>query len=224
MNLRVGQRLKSLFWDNEYDINVYEQVKFVEAYKDYTPPFPLIPELRSSLRVIPPKFLMGLNRIVLTNTGALPRRRRRAKTYSRKRTVRIPDAIGLYHPAWNGEAPYIEIFVNKAVIMGATRYYSQHLTILALSSVLFHEIGHHIHFTKYPEQGEWERIAEKHQKKYTKRLLWRQSFRHPVALASFLTDVDLFSRLWKRRNELAYSLVEFRKVLKKKRLSKRKRR
>ncbi|MCC6794867.1 MAG: hypothetical protein IT366_07085 [Candidatus Hydrogenedentes bacterium] len=219
----IVQALKNLFWDSDYDVDVYDRVKFVEAYKSYMPPFSLVPELRPSLRVVPPKFLRGLNRIVLTNTAALSRRRRRERTYSRKRAVRISDVRGLYHPAWNGEEPHIELFVDKLVVKSGSRYYKRHISILSLSSVLFHEIGHHIHYTKHPEQGEWERIAEKHQKRFNKRLLLRQSFRHPVALASLISDVGLIARTWNARHELRESFRLYRKLREKKRLAKKKR-
>ena len=148
---------------------------FVSAYKDFTPPFDIEASLRSALRVVPAKYVVGLDRVVLADAAGLPRWRRRAKTYSRKRTVRIPEACGLYHQATRDRRAYIEIFVDNQVTLGrGFRRLQRELGALMLASTLFHEIGHHIHFTKHPEQGEPERIAEKYQMRFTKRYSWRR--------------------------------------------------
>jgi len=148
----------------------------ISAYKCFKPPFDIEATLRGALRVVPAKYVVGLDRVVLADATGLPRGRRRAKTYSRKRTVRIPEALGLYHQATRDRRAYIEIFVDNQVASGEGFGRLLHeLDALMLASTLFHEIGHHIHFTKHPEQGEPERIAEKYQFQFTKRYSWRRA-------------------------------------------------
>ncbi len=175
-------------------------MKFVEAYRDYTPPFPLVPKLRSALRVVPAKNLAGLNRIVLTNIGALPRRRRRAKTRSGNL---LPVVFGLYHPTDSTEQPHIEIFVDNHFKGKSPKLYlARHLSAFFIAGTMFHEVGHHIHYTKWPEQGDIERVAEKYQWVYTRRLFFRWLHLHAVALLSVLLNVRLWPKLWAGRKKL----------------------
>jgi hypothetical protein len=108
------------------------------------------------------KYLTGLKEIVLTNSSGLSRNRRRAVTKSRKRKVRQAEARGLYHPAWQGKGAWIEIFVDNTL-----KDWEKGLWLWIpfiregrIGDVLFHELGHHIHFTTRPEHREREDVAD----------------------------------------------------------------
>jgi hypothetical protein len=133
----------------------------IECYSDYSPPFDVKAIVVRMLESVPSKYLLGLDEVVLTNSGNLPRARRRAVTKSRKKKVRIVRALGLYHAAWRGSSAWIEIFVDNIL---ATRrgwwFRWQFLREGLIGDVLFHEIGHHIHATARPEFREREDVAD----------------------------------------------------------------
>lgn len=68
---------------------------------------------------------------------------------------------GLYHPAWRGEPAWIELFVDT-VVESTPRPLLRlpPWRDLEVASVLFHELGHHIHDTHDPEHREPEVVAE----------------------------------------------------------------
>ncbi|MGA8088207.1 MAG: hypothetical protein WCA10_12930 [Terracidiphilus sp.] len=134
----------------------------VEAYTEYIPPFDVRSVVERMLVSVPQQYLIGLSEIVLTSSSALPRRRRRGVTKSRTRKVRIVEARGLYHPAWNGSQPWIEIFVDNA-LRGWEKGWWLKLCFIRqgrIGNVLFHEIGHYIHYTVRPEYREKEDVAD----------------------------------------------------------------
>src|SRR5271157_4120830 len=79
-----------------------QRPKVITYFSGYTPPFDVVPIVERMLASVPPKYLIGLSQIVLTNSSGLSRKLRRSVTKARKRKVRIVEAGGLYHPAWNG--------------------------------------------------------------------------------------------------------------------------
>jgi hypothetical protein len=137
-------------------------VRITTSYHEYTPPFAVEPIVRRMLDSVPDKYLSGLNEVALTNTSGMSRERRRAVTKSRKRKVRMLDARGLYHPAWNNRPAWIEIFVDN-ILRGWEKGLWLYIPFMregGLAEVLFHEIGHHIHYTTRPEHKEREDVAD----------------------------------------------------------------
>jgi hypothetical protein len=131
------------------------------SFSEYAPPFDVVLAAQRMLDSVPANYLVRLSEIVLTNASALPRDRRRRNTRSRKRKVRIGDARGLYHPAWNREPAWIEVFVDNTLRgWGRTFLRIPWIREQQLGEVLFHEIGHHIHFTVRPEYREREDVAD----------------------------------------------------------------
>jgi hypothetical protein len=134
----------------------------ITAFSGYEPSFNVVVMLQRIVDSVPEKYLQGLIEIVLTNTGALSRDRRRSVTKARGRKVRIKEARGLYHPASQQRGAWIEIFVDRTLDgwgdrwLGRTRWVRE----AEFSDVLFHEIGHHIHFTVRPEYREKEDVAD----------------------------------------------------------------
>jgi len=135
--------------------------RVVERYSSYTPPFDVKPLVERMIESVPPKYLVGLKEVILTNTADLPRKFRKGVTKSRGKRFRMAEARGLYHPPRNNGPAWIEIFVDNAL----TGWRKGHLwwlfpRDLNLQDVLFHEIGHHIHFTVQPEHREREDVAD----------------------------------------------------------------
>lgn len=136
--------------------------RVIADFSGYTPPFDPVPIIERMLASVPTKYLVGLKEVVLTNASDLTRKRRRAVTKSRKRKVRIVEARGLYHQAWQGKQAWIEIFVDNS-LRGWEQGFWLKIPVIRegrLSEVLFHEIGHHIHFTACPEHREKEDVAD----------------------------------------------------------------
>ncbi len=143
-----------------------KQVEIVEVYNGYAPPFPLVPVVEKALRIVPHKYLAGLDRIVLLNADGLSRARRRSRTKSRGKDVRINEARGLYHQPWAGSRGYVELFVDRIITRKETTFSARMSTSMAISSVLFHELGHHIHLTKHRENGQEETVADRYRAKF----------------------------------------------------------
>jgi len=128
----------------------------------YEPPINVARIAEEMLDSVPPKFLNGLAEVVLTNTAGLPRKLRRSVTKSRGRKVRKASSLGLYHPAWNNHQAWIQIYVDNTLKYWAEWFwfFLPIVRRMAVAGVLFHEIGHHIHFTTRPEHREREDVAD----------------------------------------------------------------
>jgi hypothetical protein len=114
------------------------------------------------LRSVPEKYLVGLSEVVLTNTAGLPRKMRLAMTLSRGKKVRQASALGLYHQAWKNRPAWIQLYVDN-ILRGWEGGFWLRLRFLRegfISDVLFHEIGHHIHYAIRPEHREREDVAD----------------------------------------------------------------
>jgi hypothetical protein len=131
------------------------------------------------LSSVPPEHMVGLAQIVLTNSGALTGQRKRSWTRRLGRKVRHVDAAGLYHQAWKGQPAWIELFVDQVAIgMPALLLRVRLLRSMVFGTVLFHEIGHHIHRVMRPEHREREHVADDWAMRLGRIHIRR---RHPVA-------------------------------------------
>jgi len=171
-----------------------QRPEVIVSYREYTPPFHVVPIVERMLASVPPKYLIGLMEVVLTNTSDLSRKRRRSVTKARKHKVRIVEARGLYHPAWNGNRAWIEIFVDNTLKNWekgwwlSFRFYRETL----LGDVLFHEIGHHIHATIKPEFREGEDVADGWKLRLVRQY---NRFRHPWLFAFLFPFQPLINML-----------------------------
>lgn len=107
---------------------------------------------------VPPMYLVGLSRIVLRDKGALNRRERRWRRARRKKGKVI---LGCYYRATANREARIEIFVDEI----CNKWPMILLRIPTLrdvfvGSVLFHEIGHHIHRHVLHGHGDPEAAAK----------------------------------------------------------------
>lgn len=111
---------------------------------------------------VPKDYLAGLDAVVLSNAGGLSRQRRNRTIKARQRKVRLNATSGLYHPPSNGNRAWIEIFVDNT-LRGWEKGWWLRVPFVRegkLSDVLFHEIGHHIHYAVRPEHREKEDVAD----------------------------------------------------------------
>jgi hypothetical protein len=157
-------------------------VQIIEVYRDYEPPLNVMAITQRLMKYVPPQYLHGLDRIVLTNSAALPRKLRRGKIGSRKRKLKIDEIGGQYHPKTNNRPAWIDIFVDNL------RPYEErafriipYIRDFTLAEVLYHEIGHHIHYTLRREHRERENVAEEWGQRLTNHYIGKK-YRHLVLL------------------------------------------
>ncbi len=138
---------------------VNQRVKVVEAYVDYAPALNYRGMVERLLATVPEKYLNGLDSVVLCNMSGLPQRAKRGTIPRRKRRVKRAHAAGLYHPAWRGQKPWIQLFVDQIPLPARPLRWIHPLCDLLLGSVFYHELGHHAH-TLRPEFQEKEDVAD----------------------------------------------------------------
>ena len=137
------------------------QIRIVESYQGYQPPFDVAKVVRRLLQTVLQKYLRGLDCVVLMNEASLPRKERVGKVRSRKRKLDQSRIAGRYHPQWHGSRPWIEIRVDKTLA-----HYPRAILwfppgrALCLGGVLYHELGHHVHYFIRPEYKEKEDVAD----------------------------------------------------------------
>jgi len=136
-----------------------ERVKIVEAYVDYTPALNYGRTVKRLIATVPAKYLNGLDSVVLCNMSGVPQRDKRGTIRRRRRRVRRAHAAGLYHPAWRGQKPWVQIFVDQIPLLPRPLRWINPLCDLVFGSVLYHELGHHAH-TLRPEFKEKEDVAD----------------------------------------------------------------
>src|SRR4051794_28782898 len=117
-----------------------------EAYRGYVPPGYVIRTVARLLGSTPEKYLLGLDCVVLTNLAGQPRRYRLGKLSQRGRKVSRDQVAGLYHPAWRGNRPWIELYIDKILVKSQALWIPL-LRDFMLGNVLYHELGHHIHYS-----------------------------------------------------------------------------
>jgi len=167
--------------------------KVVAHFDGYKPPFDPVPIIERMLESVPPKYLVGLSEVVLTNSTGLSRKMRRSVTKARGRKVRVVEARGLYRQAWQGKPAWIQIFVDNS-LKGWEKGWWLKLGFqrdVLLGNVLFHEVGHHIHYTTRPEFREKEDVADSWMRKLKRDYLRRRY----AWLTPFIPLVRLMAQL-----------------------------
>jgi len=136
--------------------------RVVARYSGFEPRFDVVTLVEQMIATVPSNYLVGLSEVVLTNFSGLPRSLRKGATKSRKRKVRVARAAGRYHPAWNNQPAWIEIFVDNTLRAWERGWWLKFRFLREgiVGDVLFHEIGHHIHFAIRPEYREREDVAD----------------------------------------------------------------
>ena len=133
----------------------------VEAYRDFEPPANFKQVVETLLAYVPPKYLAGLKTIILTNSSGLSRERRRQKTWSRNRKVRLSECGGFYSRATRSSPATVSLYVDN-IVRDLPRWMSRPPVVryMVPSDVLYHEIGHHIHAVHKPIHEQREDVAE----------------------------------------------------------------
>src|SRR5687767_5381295 len=114
----------------------------VDALSSFRVPFDVRPLIERLLTEVPPRFLVGLGKVVLRDeTGLVKREKQRRKSLGRRKGQVI---LGLYHRSWAGRKAHIELFVDRIY----EDWPSWLLRLppireVVIGSVLFHEVGHH---------------------------------------------------------------------------------
>jgi hypothetical protein len=167
-------------------------VEVIEAYRDFIPATNATATVEDLLASVPEEHLIGLWRVVLTNSAALTGHRKRSWSRSRGRKARHVHVQGLYHQRWRGEPAWIEVFVDK--IEQSYPAWSLRLAVVrsvAFSEVVFHELGHHIHASQRPEHRDREDVADDWARRFARQYVRR---RHRVVTAM------LRPMFWARRS------------------------
>ena len=165
-------------------------IEIVESYSAYTPTINARGAVNAVLITIPSEYLSGLSKIILSDASGLNRVERRKKTRHRGKTRNRREAIGKYHPAWQGEKACITLFVDNIVAQCPTAIRIQPLRNLVFADVLFHEIGHHIHLTRTKEFREREAVADDWIHRLAERYLTRRKwYLRPLAKAFKLDEI-----------------------------------
>jgi hypothetical protein len=147
--------------ERQESASVASAPNIVEAYRDYIPPQCVQKMVDELLGAVPPRYLVGLQTIILTNQAAQPRNRKQQKIWSRNRRIKLVEALGYYSGASRSSRASITLHIDN-IFKGASprslriplmRYYP-------LASVLYHEIGHHIHAEHNPVYEGKENVAE----------------------------------------------------------------
>jgi hypothetical protein len=142
----------------------------VEAYRDYIPPQCVLTIVEDLLKAVPPRYLIGLKTIILTNQAAQPRKRKQQKVWSRNRKTKLVESLGYYSHATRVSRASVTLHIDN--ILKYTRRGELGIPFLRyhpLASVLYHEIGHHIHAERIPIYEGKENVAEDWSKKLLRR-------------------------------------------------------
>jgi hypothetical protein len=172
-------------------------VEVVEAYRASVAPCDARSSVAELLETVSSEHLAGLRCVVLTNSAALTGARKRARSRSRGKKARHSEVAGLYHAAWQGQAAWIEIFVDKTLDRLPRWLLRVRLARnLLLARVLFHELGHHIHRVQRPEHREKENVADDWGGRLSREYVRR---RHPIGWLT-LRPVARMVRWWRDRS------------------------
>lgn len=146
------------------------EILILSQFREYNPPADIEGSVRQLLRYVPEQYKEGLQAIHLTNSTA-SRAFRRNKVWSRGRKVPMRECAGFYC------GDHIELLVDN-LLLNVPRWIVRvpFLRTIWIGSVLFHEIGHHIHRIQQPEHREMEDVADAWQKRlmrqYMRRRYW----------------------------------------------------
>lgn len=180
----------------------------VENYNQFEPPAHFRVMLDELLDSVPSEHLVGLRTIVLTNRSALTRDLRQQKTWSRNHMVRLADARGWYQSGSKTSPASIYLCMDN--IVRSEQPGTHRIPIVryeVLGTVLFHEIGHHIHKARRPEFRQRETVAEDWSKKLFLHFL-RLHYWYLMPLIYPVTLYNRLVRLFRRKRQRSRILVQ----------------
>ncbi len=154
------------------------------------------------LSSIPGAYLKGLSEVYVTTSGEMNRQERRKRAIARGRRYALGEVKGFYTHASPSHAAGIVILVDQ--IFRGMRIGRRFMRRLRISSVLFHEVGHHIHRTIARQHIDAEDAADKWEGKLTRSATYRRFFYLlPLLLPlSLLTRATQYpKKKWKRTQQ-----------------------
>lgn len=177
----------------------------IENYSHFEPPRQLRALIEELLNAVPPKYLVGLKTILLTNQTAMTRDQRRQKVSGRKDKDGLAEARGAYYRATNSSPAYVLLLVDNTLISWPPWVLRvPYFRYAVLSEVLYHEIGHHIHAVYQPVHEGQENVAEDWQRKlngiFLRRRYWYlRTILYPARkLAEFIVKSARWKKLEKK--------------------------
>jgi hypothetical protein len=112
----------------------------VESYRDFDPPPNFKGLIETLLRCVPPKYLIGLKSVILTSRSGSTRDKCRQKVWSRKRKVRLAEALGSYAQATRSSSATVWIYVDNLVDNASWMLRAPFIRYMVPREVLYHEI------------------------------------------------------------------------------------
>lgn len=119
--------------------------------------------VEEALASVPAKFVSGVERVVLRDVPSLTRteRRMRYKTDADRTKHGLTRAKGLYYAGNKSEGARIELFPDNILKeRPAWVFRVPPFRVYLVTSVLFHEIGHHVQAAIYPSKTQKEGRAD----------------------------------------------------------------
>lgn len=170
-----------------------------EFYSEMVDTFGLRVLVEDALASVPTKFIAGIERVILRDVPSLTRteRRMRFKMASDSRSRELLRAKGLYYGTEGTEGARIELFPDN-ILSEYPSWVSRipPLRTYLLTSVLFHEIGHHVQAAIDPKRSQEEGVADRWEK-YLLRNFYRKRYR-TIRLAA--RTFRIFTRNTANRN------------------------
>lgn len=145
--------------DQGRDENAGPEIR--EFYRDYKPRLDVKRMVRELLATVPPEYLTGLKSVLLTNRSAVSRDQRRQKIRQGGRNHELAKSLGAYYKATRSRPATVSLFVDNILdsVPRWTLWFGM-IRYVLVGSVLYHEIGHHIHRTQKPVYKDREAVAE----------------------------------------------------------------
>lgn len=124
-------------------------------------PRPVFEEtVRELLEAAPSKYVVGLEGVTLRDAASLTRAEKREKVRSRGGLRKKTEVTGLYRPAGRSSGAKIELMIDEIFApFPAWLPKVKMLRRICIGKVLYHELGHHIHYSG-AAMGSKERQAD----------------------------------------------------------------
>jgi hypothetical protein len=136
------------------------EITIREFYNDFIPPGYVLRLVTRLISTVPAEHTVGFDCVILTNQSGAPRRDRLGKVTSRSRRLPQRGVLGRYHHTRSNRAAWIELYVDNIITGIAAHPWVPVGRTACFASVLFHEIGHHVHATVRPEFRQKEDVAD----------------------------------------------------------------
>jgi hypothetical protein len=131
-------------------------VRVLTDFRGFRAPFDVRGSVERLLLGIPSKYLIGLDAVILRDTGGFTRSERKKSQKDPTRAL-----LGCYHRARRVTPPRIHLFVDNILDDGGSLWLRIPLIRdILLAKTLFHEVGHHIQEHIAPEYRERETTAD----------------------------------------------------------------